>query len=79
MKHLFRLDEDGDVDEFALEGGIHNGPECLRCEAMWCMWCERGRMGEECPAWRPLVARTRRARRGYHARLLRRRSRRGAA
>ncbi|MET8006257.1 hypothetical protein [Nonomuraea glycinis] len=79
MKHYFKLDEDGDVDEFALEGGIHNGPECLRCKAMWCMWCARGRMDEECPGWKPgyVTRRVRRARSGYHVRLIRRRRRRG--
>jgi hypothetical protein len=37
--HTLRVDEDGDVDIFAVEGGYHNGPACETCGWGACMHC----------------------------------------
>lgn len=38
-KHKWRLDKDGNIDEFAMEYDYHNGPACERCHESFCMFC----------------------------------------
>lgn len=39
LGHQLKLDEDGDVDRFALDIDNHNGPMCVLCGEMWCFHC----------------------------------------
>ncbi|MBG0818947.1 hypothetical protein [Planomonospora sp. ID82291] len=73
MKHRFKRDEYGEVDYFAHEWHIHNGPRCLWCGDSWCMWCERGRHTEECPEGEAARRRLHRAKRSYITKIRRRR------
>lgn len=51
--HTLALDEDGEIDWFALESddyesfGGHNGPKCTRCGETWCHHCETKAFGLE--------------------------------
>lgn len=39
------------VDVFAATDGVHhNGPRCVRCGHMWCMWCTDASEIRECTA-----------------------------
>lgn len=38
--HDWYLDEDGDIDTFAMEYGNHNGPMCKRCSYSYCHHCQ---------------------------------------
>lgn len=49
MKHDWYLNEDGRIDIWRLDYGYHNGPQCRRCQEMFCHHCERNRWDEECP------------------------------
>lgn len=39
-KHLWKKDEDGEVDEWAWEHGFHNGVRCEICHKTPCAHCE---------------------------------------
>lgn len=38
-QHDWELDEDGEIDMFALDFDFHNGPRCRRCHHSFCMHC----------------------------------------
>ena len=38
-EHKWRLDENGEIDEFAYECDYHNGPVCERCYYSFCEHC----------------------------------------
>lgn len=38
--HLLRLDDNGVVDDFAMEYEYHNGPMCELCHESWCVHCQ---------------------------------------
>lgn len=38
-KHLWYKNEDGSIDEWRLDVGFHNGPECEVCGECFCMHC----------------------------------------
>ena len=38
-EHDWRTDEDGEIDEWAMEDDIHHGPSCKRCGYTFCMYC----------------------------------------
>lgn len=40
--HVWQLDEDGEVDSFALCYEYHNGPSCVRCGYSYCEHCDDG-------------------------------------
>ena len=40
MKHRWKNDDLGKVDNFAFENGIHNGPVCVNCGRSFCEHCE---------------------------------------
>lgn len=40
--HAFKMNDDedgGDIDWFAVSGGMHNGPECTKCGWSCCQHC----------------------------------------
>lgn len=39
--HMPIVDEDGDLDIFALEADTHNGPGCAACGWSCCMYCTK--------------------------------------
>lgn len=39
-EHDWYRTEDGEIDEFAMSVGFHNGPVCKRCGYSFCHWCE---------------------------------------
>lgn len=39
-EHDWKTDEDGNIDEFAMEFEFHNGPACKRCGYSFCKYCE---------------------------------------
>lgn len=39
-EHDWRKDKDGNIDEFAMDYGFHNGPACKRCGYSFCMHCK---------------------------------------
>ena len=39
--HTPILDEDGDLDMWVCDYGIHNGPGCDTCGETWCQHCNR--------------------------------------
>jgi len=41
-KHLWKREENGNIDIFAFEVGFHNGPECEVCGESFCHHCEPG-------------------------------------
>lgn len=50
MKHKWKLDEMGEIDNFAFEYEYHNGPVCERCGFTLCMYCQpEGWDDESCP------------------------------
>lgn len=50
MKHRWQLDEDGDIDAFAVNCGYHNGPVCERCGKRFCEHCTPECYDSECEA-----------------------------
>lgn len=40
--HVWKTDEDGDVDTFAMSYEFHNGPVCVRCGYSYCHHCDHG-------------------------------------
>jgi len=38
--HIWKTEEDGDVDIFGLEAGNHNGPVCINCGYAFCHHCQ---------------------------------------
>lgn len=47
--HVWKTEDDGDVDIMANAGGIHNGPECVKCGYSFCHHCaENGLPAEDC-------------------------------
>lgn len=46
-EHQWRRDEDGNIDEFAMESGYHNGPVCERCGYTFCEHCNPDGWDEE--------------------------------
>lgn len=38
-EHDWRRTPTGEIDEFAMDGDTHNGPECVRCGHMYCVHC----------------------------------------
>lgn len=47
-KHDWELDEDGEIDTWAMENGNHNGPVCRRCYHTPCVLCEPNWEEGEC-------------------------------
>lgn len=48
-KHLWRIDPDtGEVDEFAICNGYHNGPVCEKCGYFFCEHCNPDGWNDEC-------------------------------
>ena len=39
-EHQWRRKENGEIDDFAMEIGYHNGPVCERCGYSFCEHCE---------------------------------------
>lgn len=39
-KHVWQKDDNGNIDEFAMDDGIHNGPVCIICHDEFCTHCE---------------------------------------
>lgn len=39
-EHQWRRKENGEIDDFAMEFGYHNGPVCERCGYSFCEHCE---------------------------------------
>lgn len=40
QEHIPAVDADGLIDNSALDYENHNGPRCIRCDYMPCMYCE---------------------------------------
>lgn len=39
MGHTWEKDEDGEIDTFAYASGYHNGPRCITCGYVYCVFC----------------------------------------
>lgn len=39
-KHVWQKDDNGNIDEFAVDSGFHNGPRCIICHDEFCTHCE---------------------------------------
>lgn len=39
-EHDWERDEDGDIDELAMNFDYHNGPACARCNYSFCIHCD---------------------------------------
>ena len=39
-EHEWTCDEDGNINEFAMEFDYHNGPACKRCDYTFCIHCD---------------------------------------
>jgi hypothetical protein len=37
--HVLKKDEDGNVCQWVLDEGFHNGPGCVNCHDSWCEHC----------------------------------------
>lgn len=48
LKHDWRLHWTGEIDFFAFDEGMHNGPECMRCRESFCHHCYPEKMDEDC-------------------------------
>lgn len=48
MKHDWYLDEDRDIDIWRMDSGFHNGPQCRRCQKLFCHHCDPNCYDEEC-------------------------------
>lgn len=54
-KHVWKLDEDGTVDIFAMEYANHNGPECVECGYSFCRHCTPEKWESKCgDGYKPL-------------------------
>lgn len=38
-EHSWKLDEDGEIDDYAMEYDPHAGPACTRCNTSYCRMC----------------------------------------
>lgn len=47
-KHDWYTDEDGSIDVWRVDSGIHNGPECKRCGYSFCHHCNSDGYGTKC-------------------------------
>ena len=47
-KHLWYKNKDGSIDEWRLDVGFHNGPECQVCGEAVCMHCHPDWESMEC-------------------------------
>jgi len=48
--HLFRTtDNEGTIDNWALDSGFHNGPKCVSCKQKFCEHCEPDVYVDICP------------------------------
>jgi hypothetical protein len=47
--HVWKLDEDGEIDYFGYDGDVHNGPLCVNCGYGFCHHCVRG-PEHDCPS-----------------------------
>ncbi len=49
-KHLWKLDSEKNVDEWAFSEGYHNGPMCVKCGKSFCLHCSGSSktMHEDC-------------------------------
>jgi hypothetical protein len=46
--HTPCLDDDGDLDRFAMDRDHHNGPGCDTCHTSWCWHCDTPDEIDEC-------------------------------
>lgn len=47
-KHLWYKDDNGDVDMWRVDHGLHNGPECEICGECFCEHCDPDWADDEC-------------------------------
>lgn len=47
-EHQWKRNADGTVDDCAVMGDYHNGPDCLRCGHTYCIHCHPNGDGEPC-------------------------------
>lgn len=47
-KHLWYRDSHGEIDEWRLDYGFHNGPECQICGEAFCEHCHKDWADKEC-------------------------------
>lgn len=47
-RHLWYKDENGNIDEWRVENGFHNGPECQICHTAFCEHCTPDWSTTEC-------------------------------
>nr|UWG15763.1 MAG: hypothetical protein [Bacteriophage sp.] len=47
-RHLWYKDENGNIDEWRVDNGFHNGPECQICHAAFCEHCTPDWSTTEC-------------------------------
>lgn len=47
-KHLWYRDKAGEIDEWRLDIGFHNGPECQICGEAFCEHCHKDWADKEC-------------------------------
>lgn len=38
--HVLRRAEHGEIDNWVMDVGYHNGPGCINCHESWCEHCE---------------------------------------
>lgn len=46
--HQWRTNEDGSIDIFGYDAGLHNGPICVLCGYSFCHHCSDGVAKQEC-------------------------------
>lgn len=49
-KHVWQLDESGNIDMWVLDHGFHNGPRCVICREAFCEHCTPDWKTTECDA-----------------------------
>lgn len=47
-RHLWYKDENGNIDEWRVDSGFHNGPECQICHTAFCVHCTPDWSTTEC-------------------------------
>lgn len=47
-RHLWYKDENGNIDEWRVDNGFHNGPECQICHTAFCEHCTPDWLTTEC-------------------------------
>lgn len=47
-RHLWYKDENGNIDEWRVDNGFHNGPECQICHTAFCEHCTPDWSTTEC-------------------------------